>query len=208
MSSCCSQLIDAEIKNLRPNAVIDALSRHRWDNSCLFIHFTPFSHTLSSNHYFIKVSNFIAIMDAEKVAELRKKRTFKKFTFRGIELDALLDLTNDELMDLVTARARRRMSRGLKRKPMALIKRLRQAKKEAPSGEKPRGIKTHLRNMIIVPEMIGSIVGIYNGKMFCGVEMKPEMVGMYLGEFAITYKPVRHGRPGVSAAHQTRFIPL
>jgi small subunit ribosomal protein S15e len=147
-------------------------------------------------------------MDADKVAELRKKRQFRKFTFRGVELDALLDLTNDELMDLVHARARRRMSRGLKRKPMALIKRLRQAKKDAPAGEKPRGVKTHLRNMIIVPEMIGSIVGIYNGKMFCGVEMKPEMVGMYLGEFAITYKPVRHGRPGVSAAHQTRFIPL
>merc|ERR1712157_238598 len=108
----------------------------------------------------------------------------------GIELDKLLDLTNDELMALVTARPRRRMSRGLKRKPMALIKRLRQAKKEAPPGEKPRGIKTHLRNMIIVPEMIGSIIG------------------MYLGEFAITYKPVRHGRPGVSATHQARFIPL
>lgn len=149
-----------------------------------------------------------SIMDAEQVAELRKKRTFRKFTYRGIELDQLLDLTNDELMDLVCARARRRMSRGLKRKPMALIKRLRQAKKEAPPGEKPRGVKTHLRNMIIVPEMIGSIIGIYNGKMFCGVEMKPEMIGMYLGEFAITYKPVRHGRPGVSAAHQTRFIPL
>jgi small subunit ribosomal protein S15e len=150
----------------------------------------------------------IIIMDADKVAELRKKRQFRKFTFRGIELEQLLDLTNDELMDLVCARARRRMSRGLKRKPMALIKRLRQAKKEAPQGEKPRGVKTHLRNMIIVPEMIGSIIGIYNGKMFCGVEMKPEMIGMYLGEFAITYKPVRHGRPGVSAAHQTRFIPL
>mmetsp|Transcript_8405 Transcript_8405/g.20774 ORF Transcript_8405/g.20774 Transcript_8405/m.20774 type:complete len:148 (-) Transcript_8405:81-524(-) len=147
-------------------------------------------------------------MDAEKVAELRKKRQFRKFTYRGIELDQLLDLTNDELMDLVCARPRRRMSRGLKRKPMALIKRLRQAKKEAPPGEKPRGVKTHLRNMIIVPEMIGSIIGIYNGKMFCGVEMKPEMIGMYLAEFAITYKPVRHGRPGVSAAHQTRFIPL
>merc|ERR1712087_726465 len=76
-------------------------------------------------------------MDADKVAELRKKRTFRKFTFRGIELDALLDLTNDELMDLVTARARRRMSRGLKRKPMALIKRLRQAKKEAAPVRSP-----------------------------------------------------------------------
>jgi small subunit ribosomal protein S15e len=147
-------------------------------------------------------------MDEEKVAELRKKRTFRKFTFRGIELDQLLDLTNEELMDLITARARRRMTRGLKRKPLALIKRLRQAKKDAVGAEKPRGVKTHLRDMIIVPEMIGSIIGIYNGKMFCGVEMRPEMIGMYLGEFAITYKPVRHGRPGVSAAHQTRFIPL
>ena len=147
-------------------------------------------------------------MDAEQVAELRKKRAFRKFTFRGIDLDKLLDLTNDELMDLVTARARRRMSRGLKRKPMALIKRLRRAKKEAPTGEKPVGIKTHLRDMIIVPEMIGSIIGIYNGKMFCGVEIKPEMIGMYLGEFAITYKPVRHGRPGIGATNSSRFIPL
>ena len=147
-------------------------------------------------------------MDAEKVAELRKKRTFRKFTFRGIDLDKLLDLTNDELMGLVSSRARRRMSRGLKRKPMALIKRLRRAKKEAAPGEKPVGIKTHLRDMIVVPEMIGSIVGIYNGKMFCGIEIKPEMIGMYLGEFAIPYKPVRHGRPGIGATNSSRFIPL
>ena len=147
-------------------------------------------------------------MDAEKVAELRKKRAFRKFTFKGIDLDKLLALTNEELMGLVSARARRRMSRGLKRKPMALIKRLRRAKKDAKPGEKPEGIKTHLRNMIVVPEMIGSIVGIYNGKMFCGIEIKPEMIGMYLGEFAITYKPVRHGRPGIGATNSSRFIPL
>ena len=83
----------------------------------------------------------------------------------------------------------------LKRKPMTLIKCLRKAKKEAPAGEKPRGVKTHLRNMIIVPEMIESSIGIYNGKTLCGLEMKPAMIGKYLGEFAITYKPVRHGRP-------------
>ncbi|CAN0440116.1 unnamed protein product, partial [Ectocarpus sp. 8 AP-2014] len=94
---------------------------------------------------------------------MRKKRTFRKFTFRGVDLDKLLDLSMEEFMELVHARARRRMSRGLKRKPMALIKRLRKAKKNAAPGEKPRGIKTHLRNMLIVPEMIGSIVGIYNG---------------------------------------------
>ena len=105
-------------------------------------------------------------------------------------------------------RARRRLSRGLKRKPKALINRLRKAKKEAVPGERPRGIKTHLRNMIIMPEMIGSVVGIYNGKVFQGIEILPEMIGMYLGEFSITYKPVTHGRPGVGASHSSRFIPL
>ena len=48
---------------------------------------------------------------------------------------------------------------------MGLIKKLRKAKKEAPPNEKPAVVKTHLRNMIIVPEMIGSVVGIYNGKV-------------------------------------------
>lgn len=64
------------------------------------------------------------------------------------------------------SRARRRFSRGLKRKPLALIKKLRKAKKEAPPLEKPAIVKTHLRNMIVVPEMVGSIIGIYNGKTF------------------------------------------
>jgi len=48
---------------------------------------------------------------------------------------------------------------------LGLIKKLRKAKKEAPPNEKPAVVKTHLRDMIIVPEMIGSVVGIYNGKV-------------------------------------------
>ena len=142
----------------------------------------------------------------EKYAELKKKRTFKKFSYRGIDLDKLLDLSHEELMKVVHARARRRFSRGLKRKPMALIKRLRKAKKEAPAMEKPETIKTHLRNMIVVPEMIGSVVGVYNGKVFNAVEIKPEMVGHYLGEFSLTYKPILHGRPAAGAGKS--FIPL
>ncbi len=75
-------------------------------------------------------------------------------------------------MELVHARARRRFSRGLKRKPLALIKKLRKAKKEAPPMEKPEVVKTHLRNMIVVPEMIGSVIGVYNGKTFNQIEVK------------------------------------
>lgn len=133
-------------------------------------------------------------------------RSFKKFTYRGVELDQLLDLSTEQLMDVVHARARRRFQRGLKRKPMALIKKLRTAKKEAAFGEKPAVVKTHLRDMIIVPEMIGSVIGIYNGKVFNAVEIKPEMVGYYLAEFSISYKPVRHGRPGIGATHSSRFV--
>src|ERR1700722_7702420 len=73
---------------------------------------------------------------------------------------------------LVHARARRRFQRGLNRRPMGLIKKLRKAKKEALPNEKPAVVKTHLRDMIIVPEMIGSIVGVYNGKTFNQVEIK------------------------------------
>lgn len=111
-------------------------------------------------------------------------------------------------MELVPARVRRKFSRGLNRKSMALIKKLRKAKKECPEFEKPAPVKTHLRNMIIVPEMIGSVVGVYNGKVFNQVEIKPDMVSHYLGEFSITYKPVQHGRPGIGATHSSRFIPL
>lgn len=70
-----------------------------------------------------------------------------------------------QFVNLVHARARRRFQRGLKRRPMGLIKKLRKAKKEAPPNEKPAVVKTHLRDMIIVPEMIGSVIGIYNGKV-------------------------------------------
>ena len=144
----------------------------------------------------------------EELAALRKKRTFKKFTFRGIDLDKLLDVTHAELAVMCRARIRRRFQRGLKRKPMALIKKLRAAKAACGPMDKPEGVKTHLRDMIIVPEMIGSIVGVYNGKVFNQVEVRPDMVGCYLGEFSITYKPVGHGRPGIGATNSSRFIPL
>jgi small subunit ribosomal protein S15e len=119
-----------------------------------------------------------------------------------------LDLSTEQLLQLVHARARRRLLRGLKSKERSFLKRLRKAKREAGPNEKPAVIKTHLRDMIILPEMIGSLIGVYNGKTFNQVEVKPEMIGHYLGEFSITYKPVTHGRPGVGATNSSRFIPL
>ena len=79
---------------------------------------------------------------------------------------------SEQLVELFPCRQRRRFQRGLKRKHMALLKRLRKAKKECPALEKPAVVKTHLRDMIIVPEMVGSMVGVYNGKTFNQVEVK------------------------------------
>ena len=141
-------------------------------------------------------------------SEARKKRNFKKFSYRGVDLPDLLKLDTKEFSEIVHARARRRFTRGLNSKPMGLIKKLRIAKQNAAPNEKPAPVKTHLRNMIIVPEMIGSVIGIYNGKAFNQVEIKPEMTGHYLGELSISYIPTRHGRPGIGSTHSSRFIPL
>ncbi|KAI3922257.1 hypothetical protein MKX01_005946 [Papaver californicum] len=105
---------------------------------------------------------------AVDVAESPKRRTLRKFAFRGADLDQLLDMGTDKLVKIFTARAGRRFQRGLE--------------------------DIHTHNMIIVPEMIGSIVGVYNGKTF--------------NQFSISYKIVKHGRPGIRATHSSRFIPL
>ncbi|KAF7121475.1 hypothetical protein RHSIM_Rhsim13G0165600 [Rhododendron simsii] len=133
-----------------------------------------------------------------------------------------------EFVKLFTARARRRFQRGLTRNPMALNNKLHKAKREAPVGEKPNLVKTHLHNMIIVPERIGNVIGVYNGKTFNQVDIKPQMNGHDLAEFSISYKPVKHGRlgchfervfsisykpvkhgrPNIGVTHSSRFIPL
>jgi len=127
----------------------------------------------------------------------RGRKPFRRFFYRGYEVHKLLDLTHAELMALMHARARRRFARG--NIGGKLLKRLRQAKKDAPADGKPATVKTHLRNYIIVPEMVASVVGVYNGLGFTAVEIKPDMIGHYLGEFSITYKPVKHGRAGMGS---------
>uniref|UniRef100_A0A2K5HQ63 40S ribosomal protein S15 n=1 Tax=Colobus angolensis palliatus TaxID=336983 RepID=A0A2K5HQ63_COLAP len=116
------------------------------------------------------------------------------------------DTSHQQLMQLYSACQRRKLNPGLQRKQHSPPKRLRKAKK--PEVEKPEVVKTHLRDMIILPEMVGSMVGVYNGKTFNQVVIKPEMIGHYLGEFSITYEPVKHCRPGLGGTHSSRFIPL
>jgi small subunit ribosomal protein S15e len=129
---------------------------------------------------------FLDDVDDASTGEVGTGEGRKEIVANSVRVFSLLDLTSDQLRDVVHARARRRINRGLKRRPMGLIKKLRKAKQEARPNEKPDLVKTHLRDMIVVPEMIGSVIGIYSGKEFNQVEIKPEMVGHYLGEFSIS----------------------
>lgn len=62
--------------------------------------------------------------------------------------------------------------------------------------------------MPVLPEMIGLVFSIYNGKEFVDVEVGPEMIGHFLGEFALTRKPVKHSAPGVGATRSSLFVPI
>jgi small subunit ribosomal protein S15e len=137
-----------------------------------------------------------------------KKKPFKKQIYRGVELDKLLEMNMDSVVKLMKSRAQRRFRHGIHGKYDRLIKKLRVAKKDAVAGEKPKGVKTHLRNAIIVPEMCGSIVDVYGGKYWNPVEVKADMVGHYLAEFSMTYKPIRHGKVGHGATRSSKFTSL
>ena len=133
------------------------------------------------------------------MSDQRRERTAKKYTFRGLSLEDLTALKNEQLIELLGSRQRRRFNRGLKHKYQRFVQKLRKAKKNLQPGEKPAAIKTHLRNAIVLPEMVGSVVGVHTGKEFANVEIKFDMIGKYLGEFGLTYKPTTHGKPGVGA---------
>nr|XP_054110652.1 40S ribosomal protein S15-like [Callithrix jacchus] len=141
----------------------------------------------------------------------RKKQqlTCCKFTFRGVDLDQLLDMSYEQLTELYSVRQRRQLNQGLRQKQhLRLLQRLLKAKEEAPPVEKPKAVKMRLRDMIFLHEMVGNMVGFCNCKTFSQVEIKPEVTGHYLGEFSITYKPMKHGWPDIGATHSSCFIPL
>jgi small subunit ribosomal protein S15e len=142
----------------------------------------------------------------EEQKQEKKKTSFKKSTFRGLELESLIHLAPEKLVKLFKSRQRRRFQRGLKVKYSRLVTKLRKAKKEQKEGEKPKAVKTHLRNCVIVPEMVNSVVDVYGGKSFNTVEIKTEMIGHYLGEFSISYKPVQHGKPGQGSTHSSKHM--
>ena len=140
--------------------------------------------------------------------DLGKKQIFKKFSYRGNDLKKLIDMNMDEISQQLRSRQRRKLRRKMGTKYARFINKLLEAKKHTAQGEKPVAIKTHLRDCIVLPSMVQSVINIHKGNGYSNVEVKPEMIGYYLGEFAVTYKRVSHGKPGVGATHSSKFVPI
>ena len=140
--------------------------------------------------------------------DLSKKQAYKKFAYRGLDITKLISLTPDEVAQNLRSRQRRRLRRKMPKAYATFIQRLLNAKKGCPVGEKPKTIKTHLRDCIVLPSMVQSMINVHNGKGYTAVEVKPEMIGYYLEEFSMSYKRVMHGKPGVGATHSSKFVPI
>jgi small subunit ribosomal protein S19 len=131
----------------------------------------------------------------------------KEFSYRGHSLNSLTGMSMDEFINLLPSRQRRSLQRGLTPEQRILLEKLREAKEARKEG-KDVSLKTHVRDLIILPEMVGAKIAVHNGKEFVAMEIRPEMIGHYLGEFAITNKPVRHGTPGIGASRSSMYVPL
>ena len=132
----------------------------------------------------------------------------KEFVYRGYTLEELQQMPLDNVIDLFPSRQRRSLKRGFLPRQKKVLEKIRKLKKDGNKGGRPQIIKTHCRDMIVLPEMVGITFGIYNGKEFTEVIIQPEMIGCYFGEFAPTRKRVEHGDPGMGATRSSMFVPL
>ncbi|MCI4337557.1 MAG: 30S ribosomal protein S19 [Thermoplasmata archaeon] len=130
--------------------------------------------------------------------ELRKKR---EFMLRGRTLPELQAMSLAELALLLPARARRSIRRGFNIEQQTFLEKIRAQPKEQP-------LRTHVRDAMVLPDHVGHRVAIHNGKEFKEVEIRPEMIGHYYGEFALTRRFEKHSGPGVGATRSSKFMPL
>lgn len=128
----------------------------------------------------------------------------KKFDYRGIHISELESIPMEKLFQLFTARQRRSLTRGITDEKRKLIEDIKAAK--ANKNKNP--IRTHLRDLIVLPYMVGVTINIFSGKEFVPITIVPEMIGRYLGEFVITNKRVQHGAPGVGSSRSSLYVPL
>ena len=115
----------------------------------------------------------------------------KIFTYRGKTTEELQALSLEEFAQLLPSRERRKvLRRGFTDAEKTLLKDL----------EKNSNVKTHCRDMVVLPSMIGKKLAIHSGKQFTQIEILPQMIGQRFGELVLTRNKVKHGAVGVASA--------
>ena len=123
-----------------------------------------------------------------------------KFEFRGKSLEEIKEMNLEQFGKLIPSRDRRALKRGFTEKEKKLLEKIRK--------NPGKFHRTRCREMVIVPEMVGVKMGIHNGKEYVSMDIRPEMLGHRLGEFAMTRKTVKHSAPGFGATRSSKFVPL
>jgi len=121
------------------------------------------------------------------------------FLLKGKTVEELQKMSLEEFAKLIPSRSRRNLMRGFDDDEKKFLEKLRESQKP---------VRTHIREMVIIPEMLYKRILVHNGKEWVAVDIKPEMLGHRLGEFALTRKKVTHSAPGVGATKSSKFLPL
>lgn len=119
----------------------------------------------------------------------------KEFSYRGKTVEELKTMNTSEFIKLLPARQRRSLTRGFSEMQKRLLLKIKKAKE----GKYKKPIKTHCRDMLIIPEMLGLNIHVYSGRAYLQIEIIPEMLGRYLGEMVLTRTRVAHSAPGIGA---------
>ena len=133
-----------------------------------------------------------------KKVEARRKR---EFTLRGKTLPELQAMSLPDLAKVVSARARRSIRRGFTVETTLFFERMR-------ATDASKVVRMHCRDALVLPEHVGRHVAVHNGKEFKEIEVRPEMIGHYFGEFSLTRRFEKHSGPGVGATRSSKFMPL
>lgn len=125
----------------------------------------------------------------------------RKFNYRGRTIDELKGMPLDQFLALLPSKHRRTMKR-MSQPVRKFLERFRASKKRG------KILQTQYRQMPVLPEMVGSRVKVYNGKMFTDIELTPEKLGHRLGDYSIPIRQVHHSGPGIGATRGSKAVDL
>jgi small subunit ribosomal protein S19 len=120
-----------------------------------------------------------------------------EFTYQGHTVEELKKMSLEEFLKIVNSRAKRHLKRNKNDEfYQKLYKKIDENKK----------LRTHRRDVVVIPKMLDKTIFVYNGKEFLPVEITKEMLGHYLGEFAFTRRRIKHGKAGIGATKSSTAV--